>query len=183
MQNHFPYQVFKYGYYSQSDYIRALERCSFVIWLGRHESQGIALQEALAMNVPVLVLDALSLFDYYPTPTHFFPDRLRGLRTTAAPYFDDRCGIILDSVAMLEDGIFQMRERWHTFRPRDYLAENLALDKQAREFVTLFHLLGQESSNIVALNADSLGSKTYKPRLLTRLWIKSILSLQRLTRI
>jgi hypothetical protein len=72
------YQPLTYGSYTESEYMRHLHECSFVLWLGRQESQGMALQEALATAVPILVLDALNLFDVYP-PTKLFPDRLRSL--------------------------------------------------------------------------------------------------------
>ena len=95
------------------------------------------------MDVPILVLDALSLFDQYPSPMTMFPERLRSFRTSAAPYFDARCGIILDSMDRLEDGLHLMRERLDCFRPREFVLENLSLEKQAREFVSLFRELEQ----------------------------------------
>ena len=61
------YAVIHYGYYKEEEYLKALNECRFGIWIGCSESQGIGLQEALATNLPLIVLDAISLFDYIPT--------------------------------------------------------------------------------------------------------------------
>ena len=48
------YKVVKYWHYKEEDYQHELNRSKFVIWLGCHESQGFALQSALAKNIPIL---------------------------------------------------------------------------------------------------------------------------------
>ena len=162
------YRVLVYGKYTQAEYMRRLHECSFVIWLGRQESQGIALQEALSVNVPVLVLDALSLFDCYPSPDWLFPERLRRFRTTTAPYFDARCGIVLDSMEKLEEGIFLMREHLSTFRPREFIMEYLSLERQARAFVDLLEALDVRFGSVKPC-CKKVDTATYRPSLLTRL--------------
>lgn len=49
-----------YGSYSQNEYKTLLQKSSCVIYIGGSESQGIALLEAWAMNVPTFVYDAPS---------------------------------------------------------------------------------------------------------------------------
>jgi hypothetical protein len=49
--------------YKEADYTHALRTASWGIWLGQHESQGYAFQEALSMGVPLIVLDATSMRD------------------------------------------------------------------------------------------------------------------------
>jgi hypothetical protein len=171
------YQVLVYGEYTQEDYIRLLKDCSFVVWLGRQESQGIALQEALAMNVPILVIDATSFFNEYPAPTSMFPARLRSFRTTSTPYFDQRCGVVLDSVEQLRQGLEMMAERRESFRPREYILQNLSLEGQARKFVGFFEDL--ESRHEPNHNLENRWTrrwlslqKEYTPRLATRVKLK-----------
>ena len=41
--------------YPEEEYIKYLQESKYGIWLGAHESQGFALEEALAINVPLLV--------------------------------------------------------------------------------------------------------------------------------
>ena len=54
-----------YGSYSEDDYIRIVQKSKFGIWIGSHESQGFALEEALSMNCPLLVLDAQSMHEEF----------------------------------------------------------------------------------------------------------------------
>jgi len=171
------YRVITYGIYDQRDYFQLLGECPFLIWLGTHETQGIALQEALAMDVPILVLNALSLFE-----TNLFPERLRSFRTTTAPYFDPRCGIILDSIDHLKEGLSLMRERLDAFRPREFVRENLSLEKQAREFVGLFEEL-EAQWGLKECSSSRLSNRPYAPRLLTRLRLKMFHAAKRFTKL
>lgn len=135
-----PFIPIRYGFYKETDYLKALHQCSFIIWLGRQESQGIALQEALASNVPILVLDALSVFDVC-AEGYKFPERLRSLRSTSAPYFDERCGQVVDTLDGLGDGIAYMLDHLDEFKPREYVLENLTLEVRAKAFMDLFREL------------------------------------------
>jgi len=165
-----PYRILQYGTYAEPEYLAALRDCSFVVWLGGTESQGIALQEALACNVPVLVLDALSLFQHYPpeAPRRLFPDRLRTFRTTSAPYFEARCGLKVDSMEALPPALSAMRDRLDAFRPREFVLETLSLEKQAGEFVSFFEEL--ESASNPSPGAMRLGQGgPYVPRRVTRM--------------
>jgi len=130
------YRLVVYGAYDQSDYLSALKSTSFIVWHGCHESQGIALQEALSSGVPVLVCDIRTLdeersqWDYGPVVGKF--------SGTAAPFFDERCGLKIRDLAQLPDTLTRMRDRLADFRPRDYVIENLSLEKQAHDFVALW---------------------------------------------
>jgi len=131
------YQKITYGSYKEADYKEALWRTSFVIWHGTHETQGIAMQEAMACNVPLLVCDIKSLFEEiggYP----FWPACVRNFKVTAAPYFDERCGLKIADLSKLEQSIEYMFDNLSQFSPRDYVLENLSLEKQALKFVQLW---------------------------------------------
>ena len=176
------HEVISYGSYSQSDYLAALARCSFVIWLGRQESQGIALQEALTTDVPVLVIDAISLFQQYPPdkPRALFPPRLASTRTSSAPYFDERCGIRVDSLNHLDDSLALMRERLPSFEPRQFVRENLSLEKQAREFVGFFEELEDGDGPQAVQQEQTRAVRRYRPCLCARLHVKTLRAMHRL---
>ena len=163
-----PYQLITYGVYQEKDYKKLLHQCSFMIWIGRHESQGIALQEALSVGVPIFVLDATSLFEEYPLRPDQFPERLRNFKTTCVPYFDERCGIVINSLTMIEEGLFQMHQQFDKFRPREFILENLSLKKQALEFCNFFLELESTCNKNDSVNAAGTGS--YLSRLAMNLW-------------
>lgn len=95
------YRVIQYGFYTEEEYLQALNECRFGIWVGCSESQGIALQEALATNLPLVVLDSTSVFDTVSTNGknyigYHFPKNIKHIKMTSAPYFDHRCGIKIE---------------------------------------------------------------------------------------
>ena len=71
--------------YNETDYINCLHNAKFGVWLDAHESQGFALQEALACNVPLFVWSVTSMnqeagFNYPDIPAK------------TNPYWDSKCG-------------------------------------------------------------------------------------------
>lgn len=133
---HLPYTLIRYGEYEEENYLKALRNASFLIWHGCHESQGIALQEALACNVPILVCDVTSLSQ--AENGYRFPIILDDIPVTAAPYFDDNCGIKITNLSELKLSIGFMLDNLTTFTPREYILKNLSLERQARAFVALW---------------------------------------------
>jgi hypothetical protein len=135
------HEIIIYGSYKQSDYIEKLRNTKYLIWLGRQESQGIALEEALSMNVPILVWDVLNIGHWVPTNKEekiYTPAELLYSDTTSAYYFDDRCGIKTKNMKEIENSIHKMEENWSSFEPRKYIIENLSLEKQTLEFINFF---------------------------------------------
>ena len=134
-----PYRVMRYGSYKEADYTAALQHAGLVVWHGRHESQGIALQEALAMDVPVLLCDVQRLSEEVGGN---FPSELDRVPVTAAPYFDEACGRragSLDEVGAVAEDMLLRRS---SFSPREYVRANLSLEGQARRFVALWEYFG-----------------------------------------
>jgi len=133
------YRVMRYGSYDQADYVAALRHSGLVVWHGCHESQGIALQEALAMDVPVLLCDVTRLSQEVGGS---FPPELDEVPVTSAPYFDARCGrrtYGLDDVGSMAAEMLLERS---SFSPREYVETNLSLEGQALRFVALWEYFG-----------------------------------------
>jgi hypothetical protein len=60
------YKIFSYqDKYSEETYLSYLQTCSYGIWIGCHESQGFALQEALSCNMPLLVWNVKYMKEEY----------------------------------------------------------------------------------------------------------------------
>jgi len=139
-KNNIKYDVISYRFYKQKDYLEKLKNTKYLVWLGRQESQGIALQEALSMNVPMLVWDVTNMGHWVPTEkeSKIFTEEELSYPATSAPFFSEQCGKISKNKSEIETLVKEMEKDWRNFEPRKYIVENLSLVKQARDFIKLF---------------------------------------------
>ncbi len=131
------YSIIRYGSYSEEDFKRRLSRTKWCLWIGRPETQGIALQEVLACNVPVLVWDAKTMFFNEPLPCGF-PSGYAFLPATSAPLFSSAAGVRISCASELLPGIRQIEDTWRLLGPRQYVLEELSLERSARTFLAAF---------------------------------------------
>jgi glycosyltransferase involved in cell wall biosynthesis len=116
-----PYVIFSYkDKYNEQDYINYLQNSKFGLWLGGHESQGFALQEALSCNVPLLVWNIKSMNQEYGST---YPD----IPATTIPYWDERCGEYFYKFDELENAFNTFLLKLETYKPREYILENLTM--------------------------------------------------------
>ena len=125
----------RYGFYREDDYHRLLQQCRAMIFLCEHESQGIAYQQALSCGVPILAWDRGG---YWQDP-EYYPHRFKFGPVSSVPYWEDHCGIKFEKVSQFSE---RLDEFWHklttgTFRPRDYIMNNLTLEICARDYIRL----------------------------------------------
>jgi len=147
--------------------------CKFGVWIGCSESQGIGLQEALATNLPLLVLDATSIFDTVVTNSknysqYHFPKSLEAIQTTSVPYFDSRCGMVLENREDLEKSIQFMDKNIQEYKPREFIEENLSLQKSALWLVGFFEQMDIKESK--SYNYQSLSKAFYYFGLIFQKW-------------
>jgi hypothetical protein len=122
-----------FGYdskYNEEDYINYLHNSKFGIWLGRHESQGFALEEALSCNVPLFVWDVTSINQEYGCN---YPD----LPGTAIPYWDNRCGESFTAISEIEEKFQKFMANLSSYRPREYILENLSMDVCENQLINI----------------------------------------------
>lgn len=81
------YHVLRYGEHPLIEYRQKLKLSRSMVFLCEHETQGLACQEAMASNVPVLAWDEGVLVD--PLQRRFAQPNLV---VSSVPYLDDRCG-------------------------------------------------------------------------------------------
>src|SRR5262249_39761755 len=109
----------RYGCYREEEFRAALARCRTMIFLCEHETQGIAYQQALSCNVPILAWDRGGFWQdpaYYPQKVEFAP-------VSSVPYWDDRCGLTFPRA---EDFVSQWERFWEAFlagpfMPREFI--------------------------------------------------------------
>ena len=135
------YKTIICGTYAEKDYKDILNKVKFGIWIGCHESQGFALEEALSMNVPLLVFDVKSLHDEinsYGEET--YKDNKQELKATTCSYWDDRCGIRFTDLNKFEINLEEITRNYNTFTPRKYILENLSAEKCIKRILEEFSL-------------------------------------------
>ncbi len=126
------YHVLRYGEHHLAQYRTMLGRSRSLIFCTEHETQGLAYQEAMSAGVPVFAWDDGVLVD--PREIPMAP---AGLKVSAVPYFDARCGVTFTR--------HDIEERFETFwsalgsfRPRDYVLDTISLRHGAARYLELY---------------------------------------------
>lgn len=160
------YEIIRYGYYREKDYLGSLQAAKYVIWIGRQESQGVAFQEALASDIPVLVWDVSRLGHWLPDTeaekTMFNSEESAFSGATAAPYFDVRCGYKVLDREKLAGFIAKMEEEYLTFRPREFVLNNLSLERQARALLEIFRKYNPDKKEVNTLAIGKMKKWRYE---------------------
>jgi glycosyltransferase involved in cell wall biosynthesis len=103
-----------------------------MLFLCENETQGIAYNEAMSMGLPILAWNPGRWLD---------PNRHAHGRSdcpaSSVPYWDQRCGEQFAQAGEFADALdlFVERLRGGRYAPRDYMLENLTLDRCARKYI------------------------------------------------
>jgi len=125
------YKIFNYiKRYQEEDYLKYLQESKYGIILGAHESQGFAIEEALSCNVPLLVWNVKSMKQEEGT-------NYLDLFATSIPYWDNRCGEYFYKKEEFETKYNEFISKLDTYKPREFILENLSVEKCAENFKTL----------------------------------------------
>ena len=117
------YEIFDYDHrYDENYYLNYLHDSKYGIWVDAHESQGFALQEALACNVPLLVWNVTSMNQEYGSSYSNIP-------ATTIPYWNERCGEFFYHAKELENNFSLFISKLDQYKPRDFIIENLSIEK------------------------------------------------------
>ena len=124
----------RYGHYDEATYRNLLDRSRAMLFLVEHEAQGHACQECLACDVPILAWDPGWWRD---------PDRFKygtvNIPASSVPFFDGRCGETFKDIGDFEAKLNRFWERLQQGElcPREFVLENLTLEKCAQHYVDI----------------------------------------------
>lgn len=123
----------KYGQYTHTELKAKLSKVKGVIFLCEHETQGLAYQQILSTNTPILAWDREG---YWEDPA-YYPEKVKFGPVSSVPYWDKRCGIKFNNAANFEQNLIAFLDKKNTFKPRDYIIENLTLEKCAHNYLKI----------------------------------------------
>ncbi len=95
--------------------------------MGRHESQGFALEEALSCNIPLLVWNT-----QYMCQEH--GSNYEKIHVLLFPYWDERCGEYFYQQEEFVKKYEEFLSKLDTYQPRQYILENLSMEKCAERW-------------------------------------------------
>ncbi|PJE60059.1 MAG: hypothetical protein COU85_00315 [Candidatus Portnoybacteria bacterium CG10_big_fil_rev_8_21_14_0_10_44_7] len=115
----------EYGKFKQADYFKILEQSKFLIYLSKSESQGLAMFEAWARNVPTLIWDR-----------GFFEKA--GVKITgfaASPFLDPSAGMRFKDFQEFKDILSEFMQT--NFEPRQYVLLNFSHKICAQKYLDI----------------------------------------------
>ena len=134
-KNNLSYSTIRYGFYKQEEFLERLAASKSMIFLCEHETQGIAYQQTLSCNVPIFAWDRGG---YWQDP-YYYPEKVKYQPVSSVPYWDERCGCKFKNFDEFEQGFsfFFDKVTNNYFSPRDYILENLTLEKCAEKYLEI----------------------------------------------
>lgn len=122
-QKNISYVGLEYGNYTQEEFVECLESVRFCVIIDNTESQGIAIQEMMAVNKPLLVWDQ-PIWDHmgsqYAVPA------------TSIPYWSDECGERFLLKDEFEDTFEKFYSNLDNYNPQKFVQENLSPQKSVQ---------------------------------------------------
>lgn len=127
------HHVLRYGEVTHEEYRALLRACRVMIFLCEHETQGLAYQEALASNVPILAWDhgwwtdpVWPAFSATPIPA------------CSVPQFSPECGERFRMPADFPRAFGEFWSKRNTYRPRRYIEEHVSLAGSAARYADFY---------------------------------------------
>mgnify|MGYP005627443865 CR=1 FL=1 len=105
-----------YHTYTKKEFKQKLEQCSFAIFLSKSESQGIALAESWAMDVPTLVWNPQDVL---------FTKNNHTYKNNACPYLTNETGITWKNISELEKILKNIQTDKYAFKPRLWVLKHM----------------------------------------------------------
>lgn len=130
------YDIIEYGQYIENDFQKKLNETRWCFCLGRHESQGFAIQSMMAKNIPLLVWSVKQRSQEFGCS-----DNYKTVKTevSTVPYWDKECGEKFYYQEELEDTLNVFLKNLDGYNSRDFIRKNLSLESCADKFLDLIN--------------------------------------------
>jgi hypothetical protein len=129
-------EVVRYKFHDHATYKKLLQRSRALLFLCEHETQGLAYQEAMASNVPVLAWDNGYWLD--PLWQRFGTEKVPA---SSVPFFSPECGERFVGLADFESALDRFLQRQPTLQPRSYVMKHLSMKRSAETYAELYFSL------------------------------------------
>jgi hypothetical protein len=115
-----------YGNYNENNLKIDLKDVQFAIIIGRHESQGFALEQIMSNDVPLLVWDVTSLYQEHGTE-YFVRNYVNiDLTYSSVPYWDVICGEKFTQESEFIPTLNKFINNLSNYNPRRYICDTLS---------------------------------------------------------
>jgi hypothetical protein len=118
-----------YGQYNEEDLTISLQKIQFAIIIGRHESQGFAIQQMMSCDIPLLVWDVTSLFQEYGTDYFNTNCTTLDLTFSTVPYWNEICGEKFTNQEDFIPSLHKFFSKLPTYNPRKFIVDTLSPEK------------------------------------------------------
>lgn len=125
--------VVRYKQYDHRRYRDLLARARSMVFVCEHETQGLAYQEAMAANVPILAWDN----GYWRDPLWQQVSE-RPIPASSVPFFATECGLRFASLEEFPGAFERFWSRLATFRPRRYVEQHLSPARSAEIYLDAY---------------------------------------------
>jgi hypothetical protein len=116
----------KYGSYKRSEYKKLLDTVSFAVFISRSESQGLAMVESWAMDVPTLIWEPKK--PLYQHGKIFWP-------ICSCPYLNKQVGKQWTTIQEFEELLQEIKSLLSHFTPREWVLKHMSDEVSARVFL------------------------------------------------
>lgn len=124
------FKVISYGNYTEEQFKQSMAECKYAFLIDNCESQGIAVQEMMSCNLPILAWDVDRWAD-------------RGeeyaCKATSIPYFTEQCGVYFYDKASMNAAFDNFMDHANHFEPRKYIIDNFSLKQKASELMGILY--------------------------------------------
>ncbi|WGV98426.1 glycosyltransferase family 1 protein [Vibrio sp. YMD68] len=134
------YTSVRYGHHHFSQFVEGLKSSRALLYISEHETQGLAYQEALASNIPVLAWNEQKIID--PELAKY---NTSDLQVSSVPYFDSRCGMTF-KIENFESVCDQFIGQMSAFKPREYAQSTLSLKIAGHRYLLEYQAITNEKN-------------------------------------